>query len=541
MIKKTNWHIIILLIVILLVGLPSLSVDWLILDDGFSILKSQQISLAFKTFNFQELLNIIVERDLGRFRPAYWMYQWLVYLIAGINPVFQHLIHLVINALTVFLIYGIGRNFKLSGKAVLIGCLLFILSPFNFEHWYRLGPVEPRMVLWLALSLFFLTKVFKEIQEERSLKPYDLLLSIVFLLLVYLTKETAMAMLPFSAILIIGYRLLNGKKQKTEWRRTAFLYFLANVLFSLLSLLIVSAIKNQGSYSSNYSLNLSESFKVFIGYAKLIINSYGLFSLIFAFSFLLSLRQKLSTQKFMRFVFFAGSILFVAVILPWAIPMGRYLEPALLFLVLYLQFEAENFFKLGKKIQKQFRFKLDFAYVILLIAFGYFLFRQGPGMLNQIIGNISDTRNTRALFTYIAANSPRNGKVFLNLKKNDATIELVYESQLHLTLFYNRPDLVVDYLNEENLANLKTGDTVFNAFTRSDTYLFLNDQDLFSVKGLEKVKAIPNKYVTISSRLSFFKKVVPSLRRNHSLPSFDFIEYSEEKRDFRIFQVIATK
>lgn len=538
MIKKINWYFLLLLAVILVVGIPSLFVDWLILDDGVMILISQKLSLALKTFNFQEIINLLIEKDLGRFRPAYWIYQWLVYLIAGINPVFQHLIHLIVNSLTVFLIYGIGRNFGLSKKAVFIGCLLFVMAPFNFEHWYRLGPVEPRIVFWLALSVFFLSINLKAVLEQRTAKPYHFFFSIFFLFLAYLTKETVIAIFPLSLLLIAGYKFLSNRKQVIEWRKTTLFFCLANFLFSLVSLAVVLMIKNQGSYSSNYSLDLGASFKVFIGYARLIMSSYGLFSLIFILTFLLRLRQKLSMQKFMQLIFLGETLFFIAIILPWSFPMARYLEPALLFLAIYFQFEAENFLELGKDIRKKFRLRADFTYIIFLIAFGYFLFRQGPGMLSQIIGNITDTRNTRALFSYIAANTPEKGSVYVNLKKSDATIEVVYESQLHLALFYNRPDLTVSYLDNENLKNLKNGDIVFNAFNRSDNYLFFLDQDLFAIKNLRIAKIIPNKYVTISSRLSFFKKVLPSLRETLTLPPFNLIEYSQDKRDFRIFQVV---
>jgi hypothetical protein len=46
---------------------------------------------------------------------------------------------------------------------------------------------------------------------------------------------------------------------------------------------------------------------------------------------------------------------------------------------------------------------------------------------------------------------PPNGTVLLNFLKGDSTVELVVETEMHLDMFYNRPDIQVAYLNLDSL------------------------------------------------------------------------------------------
>jgi hypothetical protein len=78
-----------------------------------------------------------------------------------------------------------------------------------------------------------------------------------------------------------------------------------------------------------------------------------------------------------------------------------------------------------------------FAYICLLWGF-------------QLVFNEMSSVSYYGAFRKMAS-YPENTVLFMNMKKSEGTVELVYETQIQLSEFWNRNDLKVSYLDLQNL------------------------------------------------------------------------------------------
>lgn len=513
--ESLSWQEVALFVLVFIIGFPSVFVSWMIVDDGVSILFAQKISDFLSTFNLVGLWNLFLKEDVGRFRPAYWLFQWVSYLLAGKNPLLHHLIHFLMSGGTVFLIYSIIRILTFSKSAALVSSLIFLLASFNIENWYRLGTAEPMLTFYLALSLYFLVKNISLIQgpEKRVSNP-NLLFSVLPLMLTYFTKENSFVLLPFAALLLLGVFLVRGRKRKTLWLKNCGYFLVANLILAMISLAIIIFIRTEGYYSSYYHvISLSGLIAHGRDYLGIIIKSFGFFAWILFFSFLvfsffLFRKREFTLSHFLQFAFIIGFASFLIIQLPWAFVLGRYLEPALLFLVIVCGFEASRIFNLAPS---KFKLKTRFSSLrnfFLFLAFIWLILVNGPLIFNYASDQIRGHRNIKEILVFVANEAPKNGKVFFNLKKGDATIELVFEGGLHLNLFYNRPDLAVEYLDEDKIKELKRGDLIITAIA-SEQFSAYKKADLEKIKALETVKTVCHKISHFYSEVTLDNKPKP--------------------------------
>src|SRR3972149_4617277 len=181
--KKTSfklaWQPLILLIGLITVSITNMRIYWMLIDDAYTILISEKISAVLLKLDFQALTQILFETQTGRFRPLYWILNWIVYLVGGTFPSVHRLFHVALYSIICFVIFKAASKLTRSLNWALFCSSLFALSSLNLENWLRLGPVEPWLGLLLLLSIYFLvfTKYLKW--------------SLFFMLLSFLTKETA--------------------------------------------------------------------------------------------------------------------------------------------------------------------------------------------------------------------------------------------------------------------------------------------------------------------------------------------------------------
>jgi hypothetical protein len=471
--NKISWQFLLLIIAIMVIGVPSLFVNWMIVDDGYYLLVSRNISMFLSQGNFSEIGNIVNEQARGRFRPMLWIYVWITYLFASNNPMIHHFITFVICALTVIFIYLIIKLLTSSKTSALVGGLIFLLAPFNLESWYRIGPIEPKTTFFLSLSLYFLIRIINKISLNKRISKIEVLLTYFPIPIIYFFKETffVLAFLPF--VFLFGIKTFHSTSQKRKWLKIIGVYFLLSLFFAFISFYINFFVRQTNSYSAYYKVAFDNVFSTGIWYLKLLTDSYGIILFVLLISFIANIfssikRKQFPLNQFLQFSFLAGFFVMYIIQLPWLIPMGRYFEPALFFFSLICGLEMTNILK--SKISTP-KIKL----CIFLFGFIFMILKYFFPTYNYVRDTIIGQKNTAIMFQSLAKIAPINSHVYWNLVEWEGTEELIMEANNLLNLVYKRPDLTVVYLNENNLVSLEKGDLVFNALVDVGDQLYEND------------------------------------------------------------------
>lgn len=539
--KSISWQLFLLVIAILIVGVPSLFVDWMIVDDGYYLLAEQKISSALLNLDLSGLGHILVETDGGRFRPGLWLFLWFTYLLAGKSVFLHHLINFLISASTVFLIYSIIKNVTSSKSASLMAGLLFIMASFNLENWYRLNTPEPKITLFIALSIYFLIKALANKNSKRISNKF-LLFSLIPLVFAYFTREISFAFIAFPFLLLAGFLVIKHLKIEKKTVNILWVYAKYNFFLFILPFLTNLNLKQNGYYTSSYQFSPAVIQNSFTAYLKILLDSFWPVLVFIGILFFLSLvrlikAKKIIFERLLQFSFLISFLSFLVVLLPWGIPMPRYLETSLLFLVLFMGIEVGYFLKNKNLNVNLFRYSklfiLTFIFLLLMIF-------NGPRMYNYAQDTIRGQRNIAKMLSYLASNIPENGRIYWNISDREWTKELVMQINLLLNNAYVRPDLKVEYLDENKFKQLEDGDIIMSAIIY-DKDKFFSEEELLNNRRLNMLSSLPHEVNTLLLNTPTLRETKRALFNNSPLPERTFIGYRSFKYLWRIYKVYPEK
>ncbi len=440
LLRKENSYLLwwfLLAVITAFLFMPALNIKFWWVDDGQSILVAQKLISSITSLNFQGLNFVLLEKG-GRFRIIYWMYQTLVYIIGGTNPLIHFIIHFLIILVTSIYIFEIVRNISKSNFAGFFAGALYILTPINTENLYRLGPIGPILALFIVASLYYL------IRNRIGL-------AVLFLFLTIFAKETGFVVwLP-----ILGAYLLKRIIYKTRDLNFEKYCFWGFIFFSLV---LINTTFRRSGYSTYYVLNPERMISNFGSYIDIINKGFapllGLFILTVIFRILLSIRFKKIKKDGLDFIeegiFLILPLLFIVVQSPWEFVLDRYLMPATAGLVIFLGIELA---KISRFIST---YHLNIRRIAGLMLISYFVVMVGGNAIRiyRQGERVAFTTNfIQELFFYLSKSVPKDGVVLYNFLKGDSTQELVVETGMHLDLFYNRSDIKVSYLDLKSLSN----------------------------------------------------------------------------------------
>ena len=253
--KNLNWLAVLLMfspvIVCILIMLPRLgSAQFGLLDDGTTIATSQQIASG--------KWSLANEAGSGRFRPAYWLYYGLIYLVAGPDAQAYFVGNLLLFAcITAGLIFLVRLNGGSRLAAGLAG-LFFVLAGAVIENFYTLSKPEAPQVLGLTLLLIAVSAYARA--STKGLKAFLIGLAFVSMTLVMTVKETGLAMVPISlawlGIAWLGERKLTVRPETNSRLVLAGVILVISAGFILLRTTFVRLGLQGGGYSSNYSFTI---------------------------------------------------------------------------------------------------------------------------------------------------------------------------------------------------------------------------------------------------------------------------------------------
>lgn len=238
------------LLLAVLIMIPRLtSAQFGLLDDGYIMNEVKAI--------LDGDLNILLGHEAGRFRPVYWLYFTLIYAIAGPNPFWFYIGHLIILLILIVEIQTLMKHQGVNHVHILLTTLVFIFSIPIIENFYTLSKGEPLQLVFILASILCLEKQKAKINHRMSWVLRAL--TIITLIIAFWTKETAYIMLPLSA-LWAAYALIQRNRISIEERK-AYLHYLGAILIAAVVNVLIFTVLNVSlasgdSYTSQYELDV---------------------------------------------------------------------------------------------------------------------------------------------------------------------------------------------------------------------------------------------------------------------------------------------
>lgn len=431
---KNNLGIVLLCIAWIIVTVSNLRIYWMLVDDGDDVIFARTLFEKIHSLNFMGFASQLFETN-GRFRPVYWLYQMIVWLIGGNSYQFQHFAHMLVICITILFIYLAIKELTHSKIASFFAALFYLLTPLNAENIFRLGPQEPLLVMFISILVYLI------IRNQKIFLPCLMIILAVF------TKETSLALLP-----VLFFNFIYGKRNKFIKNKKQGFYLWVTICISSAMLILITFLR-RGGYSTNYYFNIPALTENFVAYLKeLDKNFLYIFPLIpivylIRTGIALIKRQNIfgNKQNLFEFLFFIGFFGLFFIQLPWKYEIARYLMPAVFFLILFSFVEIYEDLKLLCKLKFINNHKQVF--IFLLAFFGVYAFSiWGLEIISEEISYTSYYDAFKQMASY-----PKNTILLMNMQKVENTVELVDETQIQLSEFWKRSDIKVEYLDLQNL------------------------------------------------------------------------------------------
>jgi hypothetical protein len=182
----------------------------------------------------------------GRFRPLYWLYNWLLVRTLPVAAWSFALGNAVIMTLTVWLLYRIGRRLSSRFGGLVAAWLSVACLPY-VENLYTYGKQEPRHVLFWVLVCLVLARAC----EVRQRTVRAILVGILPGVACVLSKETGVLIAGPAAVIILAWWLT--RRHATGMPASAAMTALAAALpaFAVTILLVVLS-RRSGNYAQTY-------------------------------------------------------------------------------------------------------------------------------------------------------------------------------------------------------------------------------------------------------------------------------------------------
>jgi hypothetical protein len=430
-----------------------------LIDDGQSFHNTQIIKRCFSKFECSEVTPIIIEKEFGRFRPAYWLINSGLFLMGNLDPTLIHAWRIIffgflLCTLLVLNIYSISK----SVVGAIVGTSIFYSNISFTENIIRIGPTEPIQLFFIGIfSLFFLN--FKALTKRFN--KNNLVLFMSFLLLIsIMVKETTIAMLPIIAVFLV---ISPSKFTRNQWI----------TLISPFSILFLGKALAQSNneftqYDSFYSFSITSLAENLHAYLKIIFASikWYLPSLLPALLLIIMRNSIVSscTKKIIFWILFIFS--FLLILLPWGFVLERYL--LLVFFGLGVIFGSAfgiittKFWEYLTRVIQQRKnqhfavmLKLFSFFIIILIITNVFFLAQLTNLIRSKNFSMWYSHYIKYEHTLVAIISKYSDTIHLNALPILDNWEVSYEIPIHLHYFY-------DKTNNTQLAskNLNSGDFV---------------------------------------------------------------------------------
>ncbi len=309
-----------------------------LIDDGFNL---QKVMVLRQNLSYQGWASNLYEVEIGRFRPGYFMYFFVVSIFGMTPGVFWigQWVTLLTLLLAVWWLISVTTRSKWLG---LIGSNVLLVLPALAENTFRLGTAELRQsVLVVALMVWLL-------DSKWSKNIWYFFFGGGVFIAALLTKETSLFLLP-TIMLGLGLEIW---QIPTQWKK----YLLACLVYIVLAGLFVTGLPPRTGYASSYVFNfetiIKNIFIVRIAIPQLLwigasMGASFLFRSLYVFT---SWKKWLSESKSHLVI---GSVLAlsVAIQLPWQYQFERYYLIPYVAIVLFAMVEVNALIEYAKNVR----------------------------------------------------------------------------------------------------------------------------------------------------------------------------------------------
>jgi hypothetical protein len=237
------------LIIAVLIMTPRLtSPQFRFLDDGYILNEVRKILGG----------DISMTNDLvaGRFRPFYWLYFTIIYALAGPNPFWFFIGHLIILLVVLVEIRLLLKHYQAKDWQILLTSLIFLFSVPIVENFYTLSKGETLQLIFLLASLLCLERLKKSNNTKTTL-AWTVLASLSILSAIW-AKETTYVMLPL--VFVWGGYVIFRRDAIPKEEKRAQVLFVLSALGSLAIYLLFRHLwgtppMTDGTYTNRYTLS----------------------------------------------------------------------------------------------------------------------------------------------------------------------------------------------------------------------------------------------------------------------------------------------
>ncbi|MCE5208670.1 MAG: hypothetical protein LLG42_10225 [Chloroflexi bacterium] len=424
-----NLHFVIPVLLCILIMLPRLaSPQFGLLDDGVTISTIKGI--------YSGNWSLLLENSVGRFRPIYWLYHFLIFLVAGSQPFWFFLGNLI---LLILIVLGLILTVRLVGGSKIqagLSGIFFLGSTILVENAYTLSKPELLQTFFLITLVYLVLFQYKKLlslpdAKEKRCKTIITDFCVVFLTFsICATKETGLALLPFAILIYLI------KKPEFYLKTLGLILFGGFSFFLLRSILVTTGI-GSGSYVQSYAINLPTIISTTMRWSTFLLHDYFFLLFIVIVWIILTKVGKQTPFQFPLTCALLWMGLWLVIYLPWMYTSVYYLLPFSL---------GAAFFSgimIGWLLQN-----LSYYRWLLILFVLIWIISPLHALANAKTQLIVDKENAN-MVAFIATNADRNQRILINYPANH---EYIGEIEQHLDLFWGRQDLEIEpFTSKEDL------------------------------------------------------------------------------------------
>jgi hypothetical protein len=449
--SAVSYSAILCIVATVVMAAPLASPRFGLLDDGVTIAVSRDLLRSLQEGRYGSLLTL--ETDRGRLRPLSFLYYAAQYAAWDASPVAFFVIQWLSLIVTSLLILGIATTATGNQLVGLLSGVAYILSGPVIESYYTLSKGEPPLVLWLALSVLFLTASVKAIGCSRRRVTCLFGASLPSLAFAYFTKETAHAMVLVSGLWMAAAIFHERRRLARPISRLAAAYFAANLAVAAgywgMRVLSRTSTVATGSNSAQYVLAPSAMLDSLSRHLIWYVRDFPFLVplLVFVAAVYLASRKADLGREWNVVL---GCVIWIAgwtaIMLPWATTLEYYLLPAALGTAILT---GVGLSAVVQQLRGGSAAAKAGSGVVLVLVLCLGLITLANGATNGRIQVTVDLANSR-LIDYLAQTVPQDGSV---LVYSHGPSEYVFEMGLHLALLKGRGDITIGYLGDSDLAD----------------------------------------------------------------------------------------
>jgi len=373
----------------------------------------------------------------GRFRPIHWLWFTLSYLVDGPNPLWFYVANtlalLTIIGGLIFLVHAIGGNHL---QASLTG-LVFILSGPIMESFMSLKGevIQLTLIVISLIALLFYARARNIVQKIAAI-----LLTVFDLTLVYLTKETALVLVPISLVWYLLARFWPGYDTEPRGRAARAAYLIANLLAATLFFLFrkfaISAQISGGTYSGQYSIRLDQLGVSALRWAGWLVRDFVWVVPLVVLAMIVFISQRRLKGRYLLIDAFVWMGAWICVYLPWTFMAEYYILPFALGLAVFVSVcVVETVNTLQERGWMKWTSVALFSSSLMLLV-------------GVLLNNLTNARVQLAvdqvdadMIAYLVQNTEPGSVVLVNIQDPN---EYFVEMQTQLGEVYGRSDLKVE-------------------------------------------------------------------------------------------------